>query len=209
MPNREQRRFPASSPVIIPGYASSESSSSQSDLSLLVCGTDPIVSIPASPTMDHNMSNAALSSPKEQLVYPLKHISPAEEAAAMQEIQRILSLETLLIVEQLFTDLLQVQKRNQQKQEIQRILSWETLLIVEQLFTDLLQVQQRNQQMQEIQRILSWEMLLIVEQLFTDLLKVQQRKQQMQEIQRILRFETLLIFEQLFTYLLQVHQRKQ
>ena len=86
MPNREQRRFPASSPVIIPGYASSESSSSQSDLSLLVCGTDPIVSIPASPTMDH-MSNAALYSPKEQLVYPLKHISPAEEAAAMQEIQ--------------------------------------------------------------------------------------------------------------------------
>ena len=58
MPNREQRRFPASSPVIIPGYASSESSSSQSDLSLLVCGTDPIVTLPASPTMDHNISDA-------------------------------------------------------------------------------------------------------------------------------------------------------
>ena len=53
----------------------------------------------------------------------------------MQEIQMILSSETMLIVEPLFTDLLQVQKRKQQMHEIKRILSSETLLIVEQFIT--------------------------------------------------------------------------
>ena len=158
MPVREQGRCSASSLIIIPGYASSESSASLRDLSPLVSGTDLIVTITASPTMDQNMSDAALFSPndslfgvasnQEQLEYPY-----GLRKQQMQEIQMILSLEMLLIVEQLFTVRLQVQQRKQQMQVIQRILSSETLLIVEQLLTDLLQVQQRKQQMQEIQRI--------------------------------------------------------
>ena len=56
-----------------------------------------------------------------------------------QQNQRILSTETPLIDEQLFTDLLWNQQQNQ------RILSTETPLTVEQLFTDLLQVRQRKQ----------------------------------------------------------------
>ena len=61
-----------------------------------------------------------------------------------QQNQLILSSETLLIVEQLFTDLFQVQQRKQQMQEKHRILSLETLLFVEHLVTDILQVQQRK-----------------------------------------------------------------
>jgi len=49
------------------GYASSESSASPRDLSQLVSGTDPIVPIPANPTMDHNISDAALSSPDDSM----------------------------------------------------------------------------------------------------------------------------------------------
>ena len=67
MPVREQGRCSASSLIIIPGYASSESSASLRDLSPLVSGTDLIVTITASPTMDQNMSDAALFSPNDSL----------------------------------------------------------------------------------------------------------------------------------------------
>ena len=63
MPVREQRRFPASFPIL---YLDMHPRNPQHhrDLSSLVSGTD---SIPASPTMDHNMSDAALSSPDDSL----------------------------------------------------------------------------------------------------------------------------------------------
>ena len=77
----------------------------------------------------------------------------------------ILGMETLLIVEQLFTHLLWNQQQDQ------RILSMETPLNVEQIFTHLLWNQQQDQ------RILIMETPLIVEQLFTDLLQVHHRKQ--------------------------------
>ena len=67
MPAREQRRPPASSSILIPGYASSESSASLSDLYPLVSGADPIKTIPASQTMDQNISDAALPSPDDSL----------------------------------------------------------------------------------------------------------------------------------------------
>ena len=67
MPVREQRRPPASSPIIMHEYASSESSASPRDLSPLVSGTDLIVTIPVSSTMDQNISDAALSSPDDSM----------------------------------------------------------------------------------------------------------------------------------------------
>ena len=60
---REQRRPPASSPIIMHEYALPESSASPKDLSPLVSGTDLIVTILASSTMDQNITDAALSSP--------------------------------------------------------------------------------------------------------------------------------------------------
>ena len=60
---REQRRPPASSPIIMHEYALPESSASPRDLSPLVSGTDLIVTILASSTMDQNITDAALSSP--------------------------------------------------------------------------------------------------------------------------------------------------
>ena len=57
----------ASSLIIMHEYASSESSASPRDLPPLVSGTDPIVTIPASPTMDQNISDAALSSPADSM----------------------------------------------------------------------------------------------------------------------------------------------
>ena len=78
-------------PSIMHEYASSEFSASQRDLTLLVAD---IVTIPASPTMDQNISDAALSSPdasfykvagdQEQLEYPYRPRTPGEE-----EIMRI------------------------------------------------------------------------------------------------------------------------
>ena len=60
----------------------------------MVSGTDSIVTIPASPTMDQNISDGALSSPddsmygvagdQEQLEYPYRPMTPGEE-----EIMRI------------------------------------------------------------------------------------------------------------------------
>ena len=73
MPVREKRRFLASSPIIIPGYASSESSASPRDLSPMVSGTDPIVTIPASPTRTRYIICRA------SLYRPVA--SPAKEAA--------------------------------------------------------------------------------------------------------------------------------
>jgi len=94
MPVREQRRPPASS-IIMHEYLSSESSASPRDLSPLVSGTDPIVTIPASPTMDQNISDAPLSSPddsvygvsgnQEQLEYPYRPMTPGEEIMRIYE----------------------------------------------------------------------------------------------------------------------------
>ncbi len=86
MPVREQRGLPASSPNIMNGYASSESSASTRDLSPLVSGTDPIGTIPASPTMDQNISDAApddsmygVAGDQEQLEYPYRPMTQGEE----------------------------------------------------------------------------------------------------------------------------------
>ena len=87
MPVREQRRPPASSPIIV--HESSESSVSLRDLSLLVSGSDPKVTVPARPTTILNISDAALSSPddsmyrfagdKEQLECPSRPMTLGEE----------------------------------------------------------------------------------------------------------------------------------
>ena len=89
MPAREQRRPPASSPIFMHENTSSESSASLSALSPLVSGTDPIVTIPASPTTDLNISDVDLSSPddskqgvagnSEQLDYPSIPMTPGKE----------------------------------------------------------------------------------------------------------------------------------
>ena len=102
MPVREQRRFPASSLIIIPGYSSSESSASLSDLSPLVASTDPIVTIPANPTMDQNISDGALFSPDYSLYGPYRPMTPAEEVADAGDTN---DPEFGDIVEPLFTDL--------------------------------------------------------------------------------------------------------
>ncbi len=80
---------------------------------------------------------------------------------SQQKNQMILSSETLIIVEQLFTDLMWNQQQNQ---IILNQISSETLLFVEQLFRDLMS----NQQQTKINLI--QETLLLIEQLFTDLL---------------------------------------
>ena len=89
MPAREQRRSPASSPIIMHEYASSESSESPRDFSLLVSGPGPIVTVPASPTTDQDILDAALSSPDdsmqgiagdtEHLDYPTRPMTPGVE----------------------------------------------------------------------------------------------------------------------------------
>ena len=74
MPVREHRRPPASSPIIIHEYVSSDSSVSLRDSSRAVSGTEPIVlilasqdyppivTVPASPTMDQDVPDATLYS---------------------------------------------------------------------------------------------------------------------------------------------------
>ncbi len=91
MPAREQRRPPAYSPIIIPEYASSESSASPRDLSPLVSGASPVVTVPASPTTDQSISDATLSPPNysmqgsdlagdpEQQDYPVRPMTPRAE----------------------------------------------------------------------------------------------------------------------------------
>ena len=95
MPVREKRRPLASSPIIIHEYASSKSSSSQRI-------SDAALSSP-----DDSMQEPDLASDLEQFEDPYRPMTPGEE-----EIMRIYedevyrSSETLLIVEQPFTDLL-------------------------------------------------------------------------------------------------------
>ena len=88
MPASEHMRSPA---IVKHKYASSESSASPRDLSPMVSGAGPIVTIPASPTTDQNISDAALSSPDnamqgsdlagdlEQPDYPTRPMTPGEE----------------------------------------------------------------------------------------------------------------------------------
>ena len=57
MPTRELRRTPASFPINIPEDASSDSSASPRDLSPLFSSTAPIVTVPASPTTDLDVSD--------------------------------------------------------------------------------------------------------------------------------------------------------
>ncbi len=81
---REQRRSPASSPIFV-----HESSVSLRDLSLLVSGSDPIVTVPARPTTIQSISDAALSTPddsmyrvvgdQEQLECPSRPMTLGEE----------------------------------------------------------------------------------------------------------------------------------
>ena len=66
MPVREQRRTPASFPIIMHEYASSDSSASPRDLS----SGSLIVTIPASPTTDLDISEAALHSPEYNMQGP-------------------------------------------------------------------------------------------------------------------------------------------
>ena len=61
---------PVSSRIIIHEYASSESSASPRDLSLLVSRMGPIVTVPATPTTDQNISDAALSPPDYSMQGP-------------------------------------------------------------------------------------------------------------------------------------------
>ena len=70
MPVREQRRPPASSPIIIQEYASSESSASPRDLSPMVSRMCHIVTEPSSPTTDQNKPDAALTSPDDSMQGP-------------------------------------------------------------------------------------------------------------------------------------------
>ena len=60
MPTRELRRTLASFSINIPEDASSDSSASPRDLSTIVSGTAPIVTVPASPTTDQDVSDEAL-----------------------------------------------------------------------------------------------------------------------------------------------------
>ena len=90
MPVREQRRPPASSPIIMHENVSSESSASPRDLSLLVSRMCPIVTAPSSPTTDQNKQDAALSSPDDYMKGPDLAGDPEQlDYPGEQEIMRI------------------------------------------------------------------------------------------------------------------------
>ena len=102
MPVREQRKFPASIPNIMNGYASSESSASPRDLSPLVSGTDLIGTMPASPTMVQNISDAALSSPDDSMYGVALHKASLLKSWTHDwdpELKELLILQKLLLLQ--------------------------------------------------------------------------------------------------------------
>ena len=74
----------ASSPIIIYKYARSESSDSLSDLSPLVSGASPILTVPPSPTSVSMLSSSddsmqGVTGDSEQPDYPVQPVTPGEE----------------------------------------------------------------------------------------------------------------------------------